>query len=203
MNPIIISTAGNPENEDRGFFGKDGNRMVLCVADGAGGSAGAIEAATKAIDLVRQSTSFLTDMASCATLLARIDMVIASDPTAGETTCAFAIITPREIFGASVGDSEIWFIPTEEEPLTDLTLCQQRKPLLGSNETYPVPFQCPRKNGWLLLATDGLFKYTSVERILQTCRQNPTEEAAPQLVELVRYRSGTLPDDVTVILTNV
>ena len=86
MNPILITTAGNPENEDRGFFGKDGNRMVLCVADGAGGSAGAIEAATMAIDLVRQSSPFLRDMASCATLLARIDTAIANDPDAGETT---------------------------------------------------------------------------------------------------------------------
>ena len=202
MNPDLISAAGNPENEDRGFFGKDGNRMVLCVADGAGGSGGAIEAATMAIDLVRQSAPFLRDMASCATLLARIDTAIANDPVAGETTCAFAVVTPKEIFGASVGDSEIWFIPTEEAH-TDLTFCQQRKPLLGSNETYPVPFQCLRKSGWLLLASDGLVKFTSAERILQTCRQNLTEDAAPQLVELVRYRSGALPDDVTVILTNV
>jgi len=202
MNPILVSAAGKPENEDRGFFMKDGNRMVLCVADGAGGSGGAVEAATMAIDLVRQSAPFLRDMGSCATLLARIDMAIANDPATGETTCAFAVVTPKEIFGASVGDSEIWLIPTEEAH-TDLTLCQQRKPLLGSNETYPVPFECLRKSGWLLLATDGLFKYTSAERVLQACRQNLTEDAAPQLVELVRYRSGVLPDDVTIVLTNV
>ena len=39
------------------------------------------------------------------------------------------------------------------------------------------------------------------ERIIETCRQHPTESAAQRLIELVRYPSGALPDDVTLILT--
>ena len=52
----------------------------------------------------------------------------------------------------------------------------------------------------VLLATDGLLKYTSPDRIMEVCRRNSADEAARQLIELVRYASGALPDDVTVIV---
>ena len=55
----------------------------------------------------------------------------------------------------------------------------------------------------LLLATDGLLKYMSAERIVETCRQHPTDAAAQRLIELVRYPSGALPDDVTLILAKL
>jgi len=48
-----------------------------------------------------------------------------------------------------------------------------------------------------------LLKYTSAQRIIETCRQHPTELAAQRLIELVRYTSGELPDDVTLILSKL
>jgi hypothetical protein len=48
-----------------------------------------------------------------------------------------------------------------------------------------------------------LLKYTSAERIIATCRGHPTGDAAQRLIELVRYPSGSLPDDVTIILTSL
>jgi serine/threonine protein phosphatase PrpC len=56
---------------------------------------------------------------------------------------------------------------------------------------------------YLLLATDGLLKYAPSERIIAACRESATETAAKNLIELVRYRSGALPDDVTVILAKL
>jgi PPM family protein phosphatase len=199
MTPILLTIAGNPENQDRGLVVHDGPRIVLCVADGAGGRSGGLEAAILATEFVRQSASTVNTAESSSELLRRMDAVLAKDPSAGETTCALAVLTAREIFGASVGDSGAWLIP-EEGAQVDLTCGQQRKPLLGSGEAWPVSFRHPIQAGWVLLATDGLLKYASAARIVETCRQPSIDAAAQGLVGLVRYPSGALPDDVTIIL---
>jgi serine/threonine protein phosphatase PrpC len=139
------------------------------VADGAGGRSGGAEAASMAVELVRRNASLVNDAESCSEVLCRIDAAIAKDPIAGETTCALVIVTPEEIFGASVGDSNIWLIP-ENGAHVDLTRAQQRKPFIGSGSAWPVPYQHPMQGVTLLLATDGLSKYTSAERIIATCR---------------------------------
>lgn len=202
MNPILLTFAGNPKNQDRGVVLRDGPAVVLCVADWAGGSGGGAEAANMAVELVRQSVPLLTNADSCANLLRKLDEAIAADSAAGETTCALAVVSQSEVFGASVGDSGVWLIP-ETGPYIDLTRLQTRKPFIGSGGAWPVPFRQSVQRGSLLLATDGLLKYTSAERILETCRQTPAELAAQHLVQLVAYTSGTLPDDVTLILTQL
>jgi len=202
MKPILLTAAGNPENQDRGLVIHDGTRVVLCVADGAGGLSGGTEAANMAVVLVRQNVSLMSNADFCVEVLRKMDTAIANDPIAGETTCALAIVTPEEMFGASVGDSSIWMIP-ETDAYTDLTGAQQRKPFIGSGSAWPVPFRHPTQGGTLLLATDGLLKYTAAERIVETCRHHPIEAASQRLIELVRYPSGALPDDVTLILTKL
>jgi len=198
MKPILLSVAGNPENQDRGLIIDDGPRVVLCVADGAGGRSGGTEAASMVVEFVRQHANQLTDADSCAEVLRKLDAAIAKDVIAGETTCVLMVVTPEAIFGASVGDSGAWLIPASGNHL-DLTQAQPRKPFIGSGSAWPVSFRRPRQGGGLLLATDGLLKYTSAERIITTCREHPADVAPERLVELVRYQSGALPDDVTVI----
>ena len=202
MKPTLQTAAGNPENQDRGLILQDGQRVVLCVADGAGGRSGGTEAASMAVELVRQNAALMSNADSCAEVLRKMDAVIAKDSIAGETTCALAIVTPEAIFGASVGDSGVWLIPDYGAQL-DLTQAQQRKPFIGSGSAWPVSFRRPRQGSGLLLATDGLLKYTSPERIIATCREYPADVAAPRLIELVRYPSGALPDDVTVIVCHL
>ncbi len=160
MKPILLTAAGNSENQDRGLVIHDGPRVVLCVADGAGGLSGGMQAANMALELVRQNVSLMSHADFCVEVLRKMDTVIANDPIAGETTCALAIVTPEEMFGASVGDSSIWLIP-ETGAHADLTRAQQRKPFIGSGSAWPVPYRHPIQGGLLLLATDGLFKYTS------------------------------------------
>jgi serine/threonine protein phosphatase PrpC len=200
MKPILLTAAGNQENQDRGLVIHDGQRVVLCVADGAGGRSGGTEAASMAVELVRQNASQMGNADSCAEVLRKMDAAIAEDPVAGESTCALAIVTPEQIFGASVGDSGVWVIPANKAHV-DLTQAQQRKPFIGCGSARPVRFQCPRPAGGLLLATDGLLKYASAESIARIYREHPIELAAHQLIESVRYSSGALPDDVTLILT--
>ena len=202
MKPILLTAAGNPENQDRGLVVQGDSRVVLCVADGAGGLSGGRRAAILAMAFVQENASSLTTADSCSELLRRMDSVLAKDSIAGETTCALAVVTPGEMFGASVGDSGVWLIP-EEGAHVDLTRGQQRTPFVGSGTAWPVAFRQPTPHGFFLLATDGLLKYTSAERITETCRQSPTETAAQRLIELVRYPSGALPDDVTLIRTGL
>ncbi len=202
MNAILQSVAGNPENQDRGLVVRDGPRLVLCVADGAGGRSGGAEAASLAVKLIREDAFRLNNGDACVEALCRMDEAMARDSVAGETTCVVVVVTPEEVFGASVGDSGVWWIP-EQGDLLNLTEGQQRKPFVGSGGAWPVPFQRRNQPGWLLLATDGLLKYTSAERIVGVCREQPVELAAKQLTDLVRYPSGGLPDDVTVILTKL
>ncbi len=199
MNAILETAAGNPENEDRGAVMESSAGLVLVVADGAGGRSGGAEAATMAVEFLRQNASLINSADSCAQLLSRMDAAIANDSTAGETACAFVVASPSRLIGASVGDSGVWLIP-ESGAFLDLTRGQQRKPFIGSGAAWPVPFEHPNPKGSLLLATDGLLKYTSAERIIAVCREQPAETAAQRLIELVRYQSGALPDDVTLIL---
>jgi serine/threonine protein phosphatase PrpC len=202
MKPILLSATGNPENQDRGSFVSDGTHTLLCVADGAGGLSGGAEAAVMATDFFRQNSTPLANCEDCAELLRRMDAAVAKDSVAGETTCALAVITPDQVFGASVGDSGVWLIPPTGS-LIDLTARQERKPFIGSGSARPIAFHHSRREGVLLLATDGLLKYTSSERIIEACRLHPTELVPQQLIDLVKYPSGRFPDDVTVILAKI
>lgn len=202
MKPILLTAAGNPENQDRGLVLQDGERVVLCVTDGAGGLSGGAEAASMAVEWVRRKVALMNNADSCAEVLRLMDAAIAKDSVAGETTCALAVVTPEEIFGASVGDSGVWLIP-DNGTHADLTQAQQRKPMIGSGSAWPVPFRHPMQGGFLLVASDGLLKHTSAARIVETCRQHPAELAAQRLIELVRYPSRALPDDVTLVLSRL
>jgi serine/threonine protein phosphatase PrpC len=110
-------------------------------------------------------------------------------------------VTEATIYGASVGDSGVWVI--REGGYLDLTERQSRKPFIGSGSAWPVAFEYKSTGKEaLLLATDGLLKYASPERIIAVCQSPETSEVPRRLIELVRYPSGALPDDVTVIFTN-
>ena len=200
MKPILLTASANPENQDRGLVVHDGSRVVLCVADGAGGLSGGAAAANMAVEFVRQNVSRMNNADACAELLRRADESISNAPNAGETTCALAVVTREKLFGASVGDSGVWLI-SDAGTFMDLTRGQQRRPFIGSGSAWPIPFQHPMQRGLLLLATDGLLKYTAAERIVGTCREHPSDVAAQRLIELVRVASGALPDDVTVVIS--
>jgi serine/threonine protein phosphatase PrpC len=202
MEPMIQTAAVDRENQDRGVVIVRGSRRVLAVADGAGGMSGGSEAAELAAALVRLNAGRLADAEACEAILREMDEAIARHPVAGETTCALAIAEGDQVFGASVGDSGVWLIGDND--FLNLTENQARKPLLGSETARPVAFSRKTVPGErLLLATDGLLKYAPAERIAAICRQ-PSDQPAPnRLIDAVRYRSGRLPDDVTVIFAQL
>lgn len=52
-------------------------------------------------------------------------------------------------------------------------------------------------------ASDGLVNYAPMRRIVELTRDGEWDGLAARLCELVRLRSGALPDDVAVVLARV
>jgi PPM family protein phosphatase len=190
--PQILILAGNPELQDRLELFSTADKLIIAVADGAGGVSGGAHAAETVIRLAAEKHLSLAHPGHCHTLLEEADNLIFNSPTGGETTAIILVIEPGRIFGASVGDSEAWiFAPPTK---THLTKSQQRKPLLGSGEALPIAFNHPSPRGTLIIATDGLWKYTSAEKIAAQLQLPEPSTLTNRLADLVRLRSGALQD---------
>lgn len=188
-------------NQDRGVIINLDNCLVFIISDGAGGLGGGEKAAEIVIEegknidkhyLGHADTFFWADM------LSQIDQKVYNDREAGEATAIIIITDGKIILGASVGDSEAWIINGNKT--VDLTSRQVRKPIIGSGSACPIPFGPVEFNGTLIMATDGLFKFTSMEKIQQTIATHEIEKSGFALIECVRLQSGSLQDDVTIIL---
>jgi hypothetical protein len=83
-----------------------------------------------------------------------------------------------------VGDSEGLLVTSDA--VIDLTRGQKRKPLVGSGKSEPHPFFIRRKSGTIVLAMDGVFKYTRATG----SRSTPIAELAHLLISAVRLPSG-------------
>jgi serine/threonine protein phosphatase PrpC len=186
-------------SEDRAVFWETSGGVVLVVADGVGGQPGGQAAAEAAVNGLRDLYTE-APYAEWHTLLATLDSHIADIEGAGYTTLVVAEVTEGRIIGASVGDSEAWFVTAGGH--FDLTHAQRRKPYLGSSGAVPIPFalDIPPEGGTLLLATDGLFKYVDTDRIEAAALLSDREEAARTLASLARRGNGTLPDDIAILL---
>jgi PPM family protein phosphatase len=188
------------ELEDRAEVIERGSELVIVVADGAGGRAGGARAADIVIQEVRQAATFrrLDDPQAWCLLLSEMDQTLLENPEAGETTAVVAALSPAGIVGASVGDSGAWLVTPKG--YDDLTENQRQKPFLGTGAAIPVAFKARCLDGTLLVASNGLFKYADWKRIAEVARETDIQQAAGHLVDLVRLRSGSLPDDVSVVL---
>lgn len=199
MIPItsIFLERGNPELQDRAEILSLGNRLVLIVADGAGGISGGAQAADFFLRNVREVSPGLVSAQGCVELPRRLDVQIADAKECGETTGLVLVLGSAGLFGASVGDSAAWLFSANSKQ--DLTGGQARKPFLGGGTASPRPFAQNPAEGTLVVATDGLWKYTSLEIIEQRMRAALPEKLAAELADLVRLRSGTFPDDIAIV----
>src|SRR5688572_6663788 len=157
--------SGNPELQDRAQIFELSDRIAISIADGAGGTSGGAASAEKFQEIIQGSLASLSDPNDCELLLQKTDHEIASSPQAGETTGIIAIVLRDEVFGASVGDSQMWAF-YEDRPV-ELTSMQIRKPLLGSGSVLPRRFHHTRPFSTLVAATDGLWKYTALNLIIR------------------------------------
>jgi serine/threonine protein phosphatase PrpC len=190
----VLPTSG----QDRAIAIPAAGGYLVGVADGAGGTGGGAAAAERLI-------TFLTKLSQEAPsgdwfgALCTLDDELSSHASGGQTTGIIAFVDSDRVVGASVGDSSAWLIsPTGD--MADLTTRQRRRPLLGSGDALPVQFEAEREGGRVLLASDGLFKYATAERICALAAQGSIVEAADALVHCVRLPSGSYPDDVAVVI---
>ena len=195
---VIATDSYRPTSEDRAgvFVGVGGTFAV--VADGMGGRSGGAAAADAVVKSVRElaeQPSLKWDRTRWTTDL---DQRMGASGAVGETTAVAVQLTAVGPMGVAVGDSVAWWV--RDDDWGSLTAAAVPKPWVGSGCVTPIPFAKPLQNvGTLLLATDGLVKYTSSERIVETVRMTPLDDLPRTLIELVRPPSGRLPDDVAVI----
>ena len=179
--------------EDRAALFEYEEGVVAVVADGAGGTGGGARAAQTVIEVV-QRQGWSAQEGTWVEVLEQLDHSVSP----GQTTAVIVALGPAGLVGASVGDSEAWWWSGPSEH--PLTRGQRRKPLLGSGEAMPVGFTLEvRGPGTLVLGSDGLWKYVRWERVPEALL-HPPKEAVRRLLESVRYPSGELPDDVSVIV---
>lgn len=197
-----LTAAAGRRGQDRVAVMRHASGVVAVLADGAGGTSGGAEAADTLLLWVQAYASRATDLADPAQwgeLLQRVDQQIAA--ANGQTTGVVVALSDHGLTGASAGDSAAWLIANDEAGgYDDLTASQVHKPLLGTGGARPVTFERPAASGTLLIASDGLVKYAPPRRICEVARGPDLEQVAPQLIDLVRLRSGALPDDVGVVL---
>jgi serine/threonine protein phosphatase PrpC len=204
-SPYIQSrllASGRRDSEDRVevFERSDGDTLVVVVADGAGGVSGGTFASESLIRTARAVTRDATfdvyDAALWTALFAEADAALAAK-MAGETTGVVVVLGVKGLTGVSAGDSEAWIVT---DTSVDNLTADQKKDRLGSGRVSPVSFGRPGLDGVLVVATDGLFKYASLDSIAATVRAGDVQHAAERLVALVRLPSGSFQDDAGVVV---
>lgn len=179
-----------------------GDKLVVVVADGAGGIPGgdlAADAVVRGIAAaITNAPETFQRVEGVVALLRRLDDDIERMPLAGEATAVVVVVTEHGVFGASCGDSGAWLVG--EVGYDDLTADQRRTLRLGSGRTTPAPFVRAGVDGTLVVASDGLFNYARPETTCANARGISLTAAACGLVAAVRTTSGDLMDDVAVAL---
>lgn len=197
---VIIEKFGI-ECEDNAEILDLGSSKIFVLGDGAGGTGGGKEASSFLINLCKTHFTLDSNLLHPSTwenFLLEADQRITNDVFSGETTAIVFVLKDNIICGASVGDSESCLIA---ETCQLLTAHQFRKPLLGSGMAIPVQIQPVPMQGTLIIASDGLFRYTTYSHICDVVVQDaPLSEVADSLVKNVRLPSGELQDDVSIIL---
>jgi serine/threonine protein phosphatase PrpC len=199
---FVRALASNrPKSEDAAEVFERGETLILVLADGAGGMRGGAMASGALVAAVRAAVAdpvfAVEDVQYWADLFRVVDVALAKNMV-GETTGVVVVLGSRKLIGVGTGDSEAWVLRATE--VDDLTRGQHTKQRLGSGRVEPAVFERAALSGTLVVATDGLFKYAAPDVIARIVRASAIRSAAEELIALVRLRSGTLADDVALVL---
>ncbi len=175
------------------------DELWFCIADGAGGTAGASDASKVIVSMFRNAaqSGTLRSPDEFEAFLRHCDSTIMGRPNSGESTAVIGKVANGEVIGASCGDSEAWLY--NETYSYELTNLQCLKPLLGSGEACPIGFG-PMEKSHLVIGSDGLFKYTNRHKIKELALQGNMK--ADDIATLAKVTTGKLQDDISVILIN-
>ncbi len=179
-----------------------GGRLVVIVADGAGGTSGGAEAAQAVVDHLRLAVDAGRELnvRGLRQLLLEISLELENR---GQTTAVVLVIDRHQVVGASIGDSGAWLV--EPGAWKDLTHGQPRKPLLGGGFAEPFTFASPSVDATLLLATDGVLKYADGEGVRAVLRNEGLSAAqcCQSLIDAARLPNGRLQDDAGVVVVRI
>ena len=195
----MLATTSRLENsvrgEDRLALRVDDDRLIVVVADGAGGTGAGAAAAQTVCDAV---LALPPGQESWENVFFAVDRLLLRSTAGGLAAAVVVEIIDGVIRGASVGDSCAWLV--ESFQITDLTVNQRRKPLLGSGDADPIAFGPMPFRGRLLVASDGLVTYA--RRFELQCRAvvGSLEQSAAALLEAARLVTGRFQDDVALVL---
>ncbi|MGH8217670.1 MAG: PP2C family serine/threonine-protein phosphatase [Steroidobacteraceae bacterium] len=178
-------------NEDRVLVERRGQRTLAIVCDGAGnGGRGGLAAELAVAELAGVWREGFVDWVRA---LLAVDQLLKREAHGGETTCVVVDISDDGQFrGASVGDSGAWML-CAARTVRDLTANQDRS-RLGSGRAGAKLFK-GQLIGRLMLATDGLLKYTRTADI-----HTSAARGVGALIDSVRLKNGALQDGVAVVL---
>ena len=135
----VLTASYRSNSDDRAQVIDLEDRLVVIVADGAGGIVNGGAAADVVLDLVNERAAELVDVEGCEELLREADAKVLK--TGGETTAVLIVIDDAGLYGASAGDSEAWLV-RDDGTIDDLTAHQHLKRRLGSSRgAVPVGFE--------------------------------------------------------------
>ena len=118
----------------------------------------------------------------------------------GCTTLVGVAIDRFSITGASIGDSKVYF-HDGESTFFELTNRQRKNPPVGGGCRSATPFCVPDFNGTILVATDGVWKYSGFEVLRDAACCGEIATISQSLREAVTSGSNRkLPDDFTVLV---
>lgn len=219
MNAVHIhslSLAGQyGSNEDAYLsrFHPGWRTAALCaVSDGQGGQPGGAAASSlacrAAVGLAAECSPIrLHWPITWRSIVRRADRQVRDCPEAGFCTLVALAVTTGRVSGAACGDSAA-VLAVGNDATQFLTSKQQKNPPVGSGNasfTFFTARVSPRKPWTLLLMTDGVWKFTGVDPIVEAAI---SREPAPRIIHDLREaaaRNGPLlgrsmRDDFTVIV---
>src|SRR5438046_2236794 len=98
-------------DEDRIAVERSGDRLVIVVADGAGGTGGGAAAADAVCGAVAERAPRASgDPLVWRSALRELDEALAVAPHGGQTTAVIVEVGRDDVCGASVGDSGAWVV---------------------------------------------------------------------------------------------
>ena len=163
------------------------NAALCAVSDGQGGRPGGAAASSLACEAIVGLASGCAPMRlhwpiTWRSLARRTDREVRASPGAGFCTLVALAVTARRISGAACGDSAAVLAVGNDAPLF-LTRDQQKDPPVGSGNasfTFFTARVSPRKPWTLLLMTDGVWKFTGLDPVIEAAI---SREPAPRIID--------------------
>ena len=208
MNVFHYSEIGSHnENEDAleiADHNSDSSLKICALADGQGGQHGGAAAAKCAVSscLVKAQSISPRDLTNPFTweeIGEYVDQNVAKLSEAGFTTFIGMCVTNSFVVGASCGDSAAALLV--DEKFLILTEGQSKNPPIGSCGARLTPFSAFLGENWKLLAmSDGVWKFTGWDSIIQAIKSESGENLISNLRDEVISRTKEMVDDFSIIL---